>query len=93
MHGQVNTIMGEISEIHASKIVMDGMILISRSLAPILFDTSTMHSLTFKSFMSIFGLEPKRLDPPLFLYSATDYVQAAHVYRMCKITIGGVIKS
>lgn len=69
---------------------MDGMTLVSQSLARVLFDTDTTHSLISVSFMSFFGMEPEGLDPPLFLHSATGYVQVAQVCRMCKVSVTGV---
>lgn len=66
---------------------MDGMILVSRSLAHVLFDIGATHSLISMSFMSILGFEPEGLNPPLFLHSSTGSDQVAHVCRMCKVTI------
>ena len=79
------------SDSQTGNAVVDGMILVSRSLARVLFDTGASHSLISSSFVHALGLEVEEFNEPLVITSPLGRVCVNCMCKSCKIKIGDEI--
>ncbi|XP_024028209.1 uncharacterized protein LOC112093626 [Morus notabilis] len=86
-HGQAYTLTGGSSGGQANNTVVEGMLLISHSLAHVLFDTGATHSFMSSSFVQALKLKSKSLETPMTLNSPLGCVEVTIVCRLCEITI------
>ncbi|XP_024016972.1 uncharacterized protein LOC112090285 [Morus notabilis] len=89
VQGQAYTLTGGSSGGHASIMMVKGMILISHSLAHVLFDTGATHCFISSSFVQTLKLKAECLETPMMLNSPLGCVEVASMCRSCEITIGG----
>ncbi|XP_024021771.1 uncharacterized protein LOC112091723 [Morus notabilis] len=87
--GQAYTLTRGSSEGQASNMVVEGMSLISHSLAHVLFDTSATHILISSSFVQTLKLKFENLEILMMLNSPLGCVEVASVCRSFEVTIGG----
>ncbi|XP_024019257.1 uncharacterized protein LOC112090960 [Morus notabilis] len=87
--GQMYTLTGGSSGGQASNTMAEGMIIISDSLAHVLFDTGATHSFISSSFVQTLKLKSKSLETPMMLNSPLGCVKIFSLCRLCEITIGG----
>lgn len=72
---------GGSSGAQAGNAVVEGIVLISHSLASVLFDMGATRSLISKSFLKTLGLKPETLEVLMYLNSPLGCVE---VSNMCK---------
>ena len=74
------------------QLVMQGMFLLSRLWAKILFDSSVSHSFVVASNVDVSGLEVETLDEPLHVSSPLGTrVRIDQICRDCKLEILGIL--
>ncbi|XP_024022415.1 uncharacterized protein LOC112091910 [Morus notabilis] len=87
--GQTYTLIRGSSGGQATNTVVEGMIMISHSLAHVLFDTGATYSFISSSFVETLKLKSENLETPMMLNSPLGCMEVASICRSCEIMIGG----